>query len=256
MFTVSETEKYIQRIGYTGGITPSFKNLDALMKCHMKTIPYETVGLHRTGQTPSLDIDDLFQKVVVDRRGGYCFELNKLFRELLRTLGYRSRSCFARSTDTPGVLDPVNHCGNLVELDGNLYSADVGWGGPAPGGPLLIEDCGFQDIDGKQFIVERTEKELWWRVDRISSPESGSKRCGMMELCTLEVQDIDFQALNLYCSMPGMEFRDRELANISRDDGYISLTDNKLTVADASGKRVREIAPKERDSVLSRYFGL
>ena len=54
------------------------------------------------------------------RRGGYCFELNKLFEALLVALGYDARPCLARSADVPGQRDPINHRGLLVSVEGVL----------------------------------------------------------------------------------------------------------------------------------------
>lgn len=265
MLTVAETERYLQRIGYAGGITPGLENLKALMLCQLKSIPYETVRLHRTGAVPDLSMETLYRLMIEEGKGGYCFELNKLFFDLLLALGYKVRPAFARSIDTPGQTDPINHRASIVALGQDEYLVDVGWGGPAPAGPLLLSDVGVQEVRGKQFIVsphrpqgnvaERAHVSQW-KVERISSPALGSQRLGMMILYAGDAEEPDFEVLNLYCSQPGMEFRDTEIVNLTTDEGYVSLTGNKLTIASGDEKQVKELSPAEVDAALKQHFGL
>lgn len=257
MLSVREIERYLQRIGYAGGVTPSLAALQALMTCHLQTVPYETVTIHRSGKAPSLRTADLYAKIVEGHGGGYCLELNTLFQTLLGSLGYAARPCFCRSTDTPGRVDPINHRGVLVESGGRTCLADVGWGGPMARGPLPLEP-GIWEVAGKRYEVARIS-EHWLSIDRFSSQvgEDGSPvRMGIMELCLAEVLDEDFAALNRELSSPGSEFRDTEMANISTPGGYLALTGRKLTVADGGRKEVRELAPAEVDRVLEERFGL
>ena len=179
MLSVRETEKYLQRVGYNGGVTPSLGNLQKLMTCHLRSVPYETVTIHRSGQTPSLAVADLFAKIVEGKGGGYCFEQNTLFQALLECLGYTVRPCFCRSTDTPGQVDPINHRGVLVTLDGKQYLADVGWGGPMAQGPLL---------PAQSFVIRLWRTSLGRMVTlpsltvRSPSWKTGGKRYGSFPL--------------------------------------------------------------------------
>src|SRR5690606_20497919 len=85
---------YLQRIGYEGPLDRSAKTLAQLQYCHLHTVPYENLDILR-GVPISLELEDLFDKIVVRRRGGYCFELNALFGWLLRELGYPVTDYFA-----------------------------------------------------------------------------------------------------------------------------------------------------------------
>ncbi len=257
MLSVPETEKYLHRIGYNGGVTPSLANLQKLMTCHLRSVPYETVTIHRSGQTPSLAVADLFAKIVEGNGGGYCFEQNTLFQALLESLGYTVRPCFCRSTDTPGQVDPINHRGVLVTLEGKQYLADVGWGGPMAQGPLLLQP-GTHEVAGKRYVVEPLSSH-WITIDRFSTKtdEAGDPlRVGIMELCLAEVKDDDFDALNRKFSSPGSEFRDTAMANISRPDGHVALSDRTLTIMKDGQKTVRELQPEEVDAALKEHFGL
>ena len=251
MLTVSECERYLQRIGYVGGVTPSIGNLQQLMVAHLTRIPFETVRLHRSGIEPDLDVGVLYERVVERGQGGYCFELNKLFQELLTSLGYEVRAAMARSTDTPGRVDPINHRGLIVYLDGKDHCADVGYGGPMPAHPLPLE-VGTHAILGSDFIVERP-REGWWVIDRISSK---GERAGLMELSTFRVNEEDFDPLNAFCASVGSEFRDSEMANIRTRGGSVSLLDGKLTIREQGCVHEMRLADEELEAALKRYFGL
>ncbi|MBR4956609.1 MAG: arylamine N-acetyltransferase, partial [Lentisphaeria bacterium] len=90
-----DVDAYLKRIGYTGDKRPTITNLYALQKAHLTHVPYENLDLlyHHPG---TLAIEDVYKKVVKNKRGGYCFELNGLFAELLRELGYSVTEYFGR----------------------------------------------------------------------------------------------------------------------------------------------------------------
>ena len=79
-------EKYLQRIGYNGALAPNAENLAALVQAHRFTVPYETFDIWR-GRRTTLALEEIYDRIVTRRRGGYCFELNGLFAWLLRELG-------------------------------------------------------------------------------------------------------------------------------------------------------------------------
>ena len=79
---------YLKRINYSGSLEPSLKVLKQLQQAHLMSVPFENLDIHY-GRTIELDLDKIFNKVVVDHRGGFCYELNGLFGELLSMLGFK-----------------------------------------------------------------------------------------------------------------------------------------------------------------------
>jgi len=128
---------YLQRIGHSGSRAPTLETLRALHLRHTLAIPFENLDplLHRPVR---LDLASLEQKLVRGGRGGYCFEHNLLFKAALDALGFRVAGLAARVVwNLPnGVTLPRTHMLLRIEIDGQDYVADVGFGGQTLTGPI------------------------------------------------------------------------------------------------------------------------
>ena len=90
-----DIDAYLDRIGYEGSRHPSLETLAALHLAHPGAIPFENLDplLRRPVR---LDAASLEQKLVRDRRGGYCYEHNQLFGDVLKGMGYQVSGLAAR----------------------------------------------------------------------------------------------------------------------------------------------------------------
>lgn len=137
-----DLDAYFGRIGYSGSRAPTLETLRALHLRHALAIPFENLDPLRRLPV-RLDLASLQQKLVHDGRGGYCFEHNLLFKDVLEALGFPVRGLAARVMwNVPdGVTLPRTHMLLRVAIDGQDYLADVGFGGQTPTGPIrLIPD--------------------------------------------------------------------------------------------------------------------
>ena len=82
----------------------------------------------------------LQDKMVRQRRGGYCFEQNTLFRAVLQAIGFEAQPMEARirSGVPADVVTGRTHLATRVVLDGVDHLVDVGCGGIAPLAPLAL----------------------------------------------------------------------------------------------------------------------
>lgn len=263
MLTDTQIDAYFKRIGFEGRVTNSKHTLDELVLAHQCTIPFETVTLHRRGGGPRLETEFIFEKVVERELGGYCFELNKLFEELLASLGFGVRPALSRAVRGRGGRMPINHRGIIAYADEGACSVDVGFGGPMPAGALLLSHGLEQEIFGETYTPRETENS-WWKIERLTQAAGDNydddkpvRRQVELELCTAAVEDIDFSALNLYFSQPGTLFHDHEIVNLRTRSGYVGLKDGVLTVREDGRKTVSEIDdPQKVNETLARCFGL
>lgn len=263
MLTDAQIDAYFKRIGFEGRVTNSKHTLDELVLAHQCTIPFETVTLHRRGGEPRLETELIFEKVVERELGGYCFELNKLFEELLASLGFEVRPALSRAVRGRGGRMPINHRGIIAYADEGACSVDVGFGGPMPAGALLLSHGVEQEIFGETYTPRETESS-WWKIERLTQAAGDNydddkpvRRQVELELCTAAVEDIDFSALNLYFSQPGTLFHDHEIVNLRTRSGYVGFKDVVLTVREDGRKTVSEIDdPQKVNETLARCFGL
>ncbi|HZJ56794.1 MAG TPA: arylamine N-acetyltransferase [Clostridia bacterium] len=129
---------YLNRIGYDGPLDGSAKALAKIQEGHLHSIPYENFDI-MAGIPLSLEVTDLLDKIVYRGRGGYCFELNALYKWLLEELGYPTISFFARFwRDEPNAPPKRRHHVLKVEAQGEYYLCDVGVGGIVPRWPIKM----------------------------------------------------------------------------------------------------------------------
>jgi N-hydroxyarylamine O-acetyltransferase len=151
-------DAYLHRIGYSGPRAATLDTLAALHLQHPAAIPFENVDplLRRPVR---LDIASLQQKLVHERRGGYCFEQNLLFLAALRSLGFTVRGLAARVLyNAPGdAIRPRSHMLLALRVSGMDYIADVGFGGLTLTAPLRLEPDVEQRTPHETFRFVRWE---------------------------------------------------------------------------------------------------
>src|SRR5215831_15133157 len=125
-----DLEAYAARIGYSGDFRPDLDTLRALHLAHATHIPFENIDV-LLGRPIELDADSLSRKLIHDRRGGYCFEQNALFGEVLERCGFAVARLAARVRwgAPAGAVRPLSHMLLAVEREGETWLADVGFGG-------------------------------------------------------------------------------------------------------------------------------
>src|SRR5574341_1574684 len=143
---------YLERIAYSGSREPNLQTLQTLHRAHLLAVPFENLDIH-LGRPIVLDQDKLFEKIVLERRGGFCYECNGLFGALLREMGFQVTllSARVRISDGSGFGPEFDHLVLRVEL-GEPWLADVGYGG------------GFRE---PLRLVENLEQVQGWSVYRL-----------------------------------------------------------------------------------------
>jgi N-hydroxyarylamine O-acetyltransferase len=149
---------YLERIGYQGAVRPDLGTLTALHRAHLFTIPYENLEIHREGYIP-IQMDEIFQKVIVNRRGGWCYEMNGLLGWALREIGFDVTLMGSTVNRQPnGKNIEGNHLILQVKLD-RPYLADVGFGNG------LLEPIPLEAGTYRQGFLDynlRHDGERWW----------------------------------------------------------------------------------------------
>jgi len=132
-----DSEKYLQRIGFEHPVRPDLKTLDRLVKAHLSSVPFE--NLDQQLRIPvSTALPDVYDKLVLHNRGGWCFELNGLFGWLLKEIGFDVTMLAGFVGPDKPFPDTVgDHMFLMVKCDGPQI-VDVGFGGGAFG-PIPLQ---------------------------------------------------------------------------------------------------------------------
>lgn len=132
-------DAYLARIDYHGRRCVNHGVLVDLHEAHCAAIPFENLDV-LLGKPILLDSVSLFNKLVVARRGGYCFEQNELFAQALEALGFKVTRLAARVRYRATQVLPRTHMVLRVDVDRDHWLADVGFGGEGPLHPIRLHE--------------------------------------------------------------------------------------------------------------------
>lgn len=248
-------EKYFERIGleYKEPFVPDLENLKLLQYAHLMTIPYENFDILK-GKPLSLKEEDLYEKIITNKRGGYCFELNGLFCWLLLTLGYKVTEYMARYIRGEAIVPPMRrHRVLKVELEEGNYLADIGIGDKAPRWPLLMKEGLEQNQFGETYKFEKDDFYGWVIYDL----HEGSWR--EFFAFTEEKQlALDFEMPSFWCEKnPASPFITCPIFCQKTEKGMYTLMGD--TFRDSSGDELitKELkTDSERKEIYKKYFNL
>ncbi len=245
-----DVDAYLARIGYDGPRTPTLDTLRALHERHMYSVPFENLDIHWK-RPIVVDPARFFDKIVRERRGGFCYELNGAFAALLRALGFDVTLLSARVITKDGTYGPpFDHMALLVRFaDGSRWLADVGFGDSFVL-PLNLDERGEQrDPAGMYRIVEGEE---WQMQER---DENGDWRTEY--LFTLDPHELDEYApmCDWQQTSPESSFTKKWVCSVATPDGRITLTRDRLIVTKGSAREEREVGAEEWEGVLRERFG-
>lgn len=130
---------------------PTMGLLEQLTRRHLERFAFASIG-PQLGDALPLDADSLFERIVVRRRGGYCFEQNGLMFEILGELGFDTSMVLARVLVSGADHPPLTHRFTMVTLDDRRYLVDVGFGAACPPVPVLFDPS--SPGDGRYRIAE------------------------------------------------------------------------------------------------------
>jgi arylamine N-acetyltransferase len=246
-------QTYLDRIGFKGTLDGSEKTLADLQECHLHTVPYENLDI--LDRKPiSLDPQDVYQKIVVRRRGGYCFELNALFGWLLRELGYPVTDLFARFwRDEPNTPPKRRHHVLKVEAEGATYLCDVGVGGIVPRRSITLIE-GLEQRQGEEcYRLERDSYYGWVLCEQKN--DEWNKIYSFTEEPQLPK---DYTFATFWCeNAPDSIFTQNPMVAIRTPEGRNTVAGREFRIFTSAG--VRTFTPQNQDeykAALLENFGI
>ena len=243
--TADEVAAYLARIGHPAVDAPDRVSLASLQDTHVRTVPFENLDIH-LGRPLSLDIPSLFDKVVRQRRGGFCFELNGLFATLLHSLGYTAWLVEARTVEDDDQLGPrFDHARIIVELDEEPWLVDVGTGA-SPRGPIRLTEQA-QTAGHVRYRVLR-------HGDRYRSEQFDG--AGWTPGWTFDLHQRELDEFRDRCTYhqtsPESHFTQKPLCTLVTEDGHLTLSARTL-ITTRAGHRTEEVVADPLAVLRSRF---
>lgn len=128
---------YFARIGYAGPTTPEIGTVARMMQRQLYSVPFENLDV-QAGKIVSLVPEEIVDKIVHRKRGGYCYEVNGLFSMALEALNIPHQLVAARPMIYPA-RRPRTHMAIVVALEGERWLCDLGFGSSA-----FVRPCAFR----------------------------------------------------------------------------------------------------------------
>ena len=242
---------YLARIGLEGGPSATLSTLTAVMNGHMRSIPFENISVVQ-GKKINMGADDVFDKLVTARRGGYCFEQNNLLSAGLKSLGYTVLPilCRVRWGKKPDQETAFTHMCLKVEIEGEWWLADVGFAGTNSMAPvnLSIGDAPQQLPEG----VFRVSSEGLMGGYSFLEMQDRSDACVWRALYSwndVPALGPDLDAMNWFsCTFPSSRFTNQFFCCRIVDDERRHVLNDVYVRRKMSGEMVEEekIESKER----------
>jgi len=210
-----------------GDLKPSLQVLKKLQKTHLLNVPFENLDI--IAKIPiELNIEKLYAKIVKNNRGGFCYELNGLFFQLLKNIGFEVKMVSARvynKTENYGA--EYDHMVIITRIKKDDYLCDVGFGEFAFA-PLKIEVNTIQqdkrglfrieEYNSKYLQVSKNDTDKW-------IPEY------IFSLQSRELKEYE-EMCNYHQTSPDSHFTWKRMCTLPTENGRITITGNTLKISE------------------------
>jgi N-hydroxyarylamine O-acetyltransferase len=241
-------KEYLARLNYS-------QPLHALQLAHMKNIPFENLDI-ALGRKIKLDLENLWEKVIVNKRGGFCYELNGLFAWLLKEIGFEVNYLNARDyhekDDSFGI--DFDHLTLLVKSpkEPTRWLADVGWGDTFFH-PLDIDNLNEQ-VQGLRGYWVKPFKDgysIWQR-----NYDSSQERHYFFDLIPHRFPEEYLGACEYHQTFPNSIFTKKRIISRITENGRVSLDNDALIVTIDGLKTIEEVTEERWGKLLKEHFGV
>ncbi|KAM4533569.1 arylamine N-acetyltransferase 2-like [Odontesthes bonariensis] len=262
-----DVERYLLRIGSAGSTAePCLELLRSVHTRHLLAVPFENLTQHSGGRA-KIDLPILYDKIVNQRRGGFCFENNSLFSWLLTKLGFQVTvlSGQVKNSITGRYGPPFDHLIVMVNLDGQRWLCDTGFGVSGFSAPLSLDTSGLQEQGHR---VYRIRKDMGMHFLEWQKEENRGEDGDWTEIYkfTLEPRCLgDFAEMCQYHqSSPSSIFFCKSLCTVLKPDGRLTYMGRRLTTttfpSEATGGlleiTIKDLTDEEIPAVLAEKFGI
>ena len=251
---IMHLQNYLRRLGFEEQPEATAETLIALHRAHVLQVPFENLHI-MAGLPIKLDSESLYQKIVEQGRGGFCYELNGLFREALEAIGFECFfiSCNVHVPHIDGFAADFGHVALMVRAEADWYLTDVGFG------DAFIEPLKLV------FGEDQLQHGIRYRLSRLEQGEvlleksaDGEHYQKMFKFALKAHPLYAFEAMCLFHQTAAIApFNKQQLCTRPTPDGRVTLTSKSLTIT-TMGQKQEIVINGEADfeACLARYFNI
>lgn len=244
-----DKKQYLNRLNAVK-MQASLENLSMLQQAHLQKVPFENLDVIRSVPI-YLNLETIYQKVVKQQRGGFCYELNGLFHALLLSLGYDAHLISATVRKPNGEWAKANtHAAILVYLD-QPYLVDVGFGAATPRIPVPLNGTVKTSIEEIYTIEQQTEQ----MFDLIRQTNEQTRILYRFDATPKNL--IDFHEGCVYNQISKEStFTHTDIISLATKHGRITLQDYTLTKVENGNVKKTILSAEEKEQALENIFSL
>ncbi|XP_030625194.1 arylamine N-acetyltransferase 2-like [Chanos chanos] len=259
-----DVQKYLRRIGCADPCPPTLDTLRYIHRNHLLNVPFENLTIHSGGWV-NLELPSLYEKIVLQRRGGFCFENNGLFSWLLVQLGFEVTilSAQVRNRFTGLYGPPFDHFIMQVTVDGHRWLCDVGFGSGFEL-PLSLETDGPQKQGRGVYRLRHQGETIFLGTQSSNQSEVKQNQWTELYKFTLEPRRReDFHAMcDYHQTSPSSVFFCKSLCSLLLTHGRVTYMGRKLKVTTFSPEDGQQqitetdLSDEEIPEILKEKFGI
>ncbi|MCE7945709.1 MAG: arylamine N-acetyltransferase, partial [Chlorobi bacterium CHB1] len=219
-------------------------------QAHLISVPFENLDIH-LGRPIALEEEALYDKIVRQRRGGFCYELNGLFAVLLRELDFEVNLLSGRVMENGKFGPEFDHLTLIVQLE-QRGLADVGFGDSFRE-PLRLDECNDQVQHGVAYRLSHSG-EQWTLRRRLPGKDWEPQYCFTLQPHRL----VEFDGMcHYHQTSPASHFTQKRICTRATPEGRVTLSDMRLIIT-ANGQRQETVLQDEDEyrHALQEHFGI
>ena len=217
-------DDYLRRIDQPAPRDATLEALRRLHLAHRETFLFENLTIQQGGGI-SLALADLERKFLDEGRGGYCFEHNTLFAAALGDAGFDATTLLGRVRRGPPERWARTHMVLRLEVEGETWLADVGFGCAGLVEPMPLRDGAAVEQGGFLYRLRR-EPHLWV----LSIRDAAGVETDLYEFSDDPQTAMDVEVANHFTSThPDSVFRKTLTIQRTRTDDRTILRSDVLT---------------------------
>lgn len=242
---------YLHRIDYTGTPRADIETVTRIMRRQLFSVPFENLDV-QAGKIVSLVPEEMVEKIVNRKRGGYCYEVNGLFAMALEALGIRYQFVAARPMIYPA-RRPRTHMALVITLEGERWLCDLGFGSYGIRAPMRLDALDAEIAqDDDTFMLSLGEDGFYLLRAKVDGEWANQYA---FDLSPQEW--VDFIPANyLNSTHPDTIFVRMIVAVLMTESGRKILGGDSFKIVSHGRTEKRTVAPDELPGLLAREFGL